>query len=144
MEWYKIKSVNAVGESSTPQSYSTTDPELTYGNTYYRVKLFDNDGTYVYSNVVTVYYTSDLAGNAIVAYPNPTASGRVYIRIPHGVAGEDATIRVYDIAGKLIRDTKYIANTAIKEIDLQGVLTGLYIIKIESPLFSETVKVVVE
>ena len=144
LEWYDIMSVSAVGESNTPQSYSAKDPELTYGNTYYRVKLYDNDGSFVYSNVVTVFYTSDLAGSAIVLYPNPTSDGRIYMRIPHAVAGEDATIKVYDIAGKLVRDTKYMANTAIKEIDLQGAQTGLYIIKIDSPLFSETVKVVVE
>ena len=34
--------------------------------------------------------------------------------------------------------------SGIKEIDFQSLLTGLYIIKIESPLFSKTVKVVVE
>ena len=143
LQWRHILSVNAVGESTTPQSYSAKDPELTYGNTYYRVKLYDKDASFLYSNVVTVFYTSNLAGSAIVVYPNPS-EGRVYIRIPHSVAGEDATIKVYDIAGKLIRDTKYIANTAIKEIDLQGVLTGMYIIKIESSLFSETVKVLIE
>lgn len=144
LQWHHIMSVNAVGESATPQSYTVQDPELTYGNTYYRIKLFDNDGSFVYSNVVTIFYTSDLAGSKIVVYPNPTSDGRVYMRIPHAVAGEDATIKVYNIAGKLIRDTKYIANTAIKEIDLQGAQTGMYIIKIESSLFSETVKVIVE
>src|SRR5690554_1466908 len=144
LQWYDIMSVNAVGESDTPQSYNALDPELTYGNTYYRVKLYDNDGSFVFSNVATVFYTSDLPGSAIIAYPNPTGDGRVYIRIPHALAGQDATITVYDIAGKLIRDTKYIANTAIKEIDLQGAQTGMYIIKIASPLFTETLKVLVE
>jgi len=144
LEWHRVLVVNAIGESTTPQSYSAKDSELTYGNTYYRVKLIDKDGSYVYSNVVSVYYTSDLAGSAIIVYPNPTSDGRVYMRIPHAVAGNDATISVYDIAGKLVMDTKYYAHTAIKEIDLRSARTGMYIIKIESPLLSETVKVIVD
>ena len=65
-----IGSVKAQGNITTGATYNFTDREPLTGKSYYRLKLVDRDGTYTYSEIITV--TTLDAGQVLSVSPNPT------------------------------------------------------------------------
>ncbi len=142
--WEYVTSIYAVGQSTIPQSYSISDSELRYGISYYRIKLFDYDGTFVYSNVVSVKNPDSSFADNIVLFPNPASNGSFFIQMPVQYSGENATIRMYNISGKIVLETPYTANTALKQIRYGNMQAGMYLIRIHSQLLNKSFKLLVE
>ena len=52
--WEKIGFVNGHGNSNSPKEYSFEDSKLSNNSYQYRLKQVDNDGSFAYSNIVSV------------------------------------------------------------------------------------------
>jgi len=65
-----IGQVSAAGNSTQTANYSFTDGSPLAGNNYYRLKMVDEDGSFVYSQVVVVNFGSS-SMQSVDAYPNP-------------------------------------------------------------------------
>jgi Secretion system C-terminal sorting domain/FG-GAP repeat len=65
-----IGQVAAAGNSTQVTDYSFTDGSPLTGNNYYRLKMVNLDGSYVYSQVVVINFGSS-SMSAVTAYPNP-------------------------------------------------------------------------
>ncbi len=95
--WSKIGFVKGSGNSNSPKSYSFEDTSIVSGSVEYRLKQIDNDGSYKYSNVVTVNlvltkYT--LYQN----YPNPfNPTATIKYDLPKQSKVE---LKVYNIMGQ--------------------------------------------
>jgi PKD repeat protein len=65
-------------------------------------------------------------------FPNPT-NGKVTIKVDGNVS-TDMTVTVYNILGEVVKEpTFYKAGTTQMEINMQNVVNGLYLVKIQSP-----------
>ncbi|MEO8231635.1 MAG: sialidase family protein, partial [Ignavibacteriota bacterium] len=69
--WQKIGYVGGFGTTTEPKSYLFTDSKITVGNYAYRLKQFDYDGTYEYSNEINVDVNGPEQYSLDQNYPNP-------------------------------------------------------------------------
>lgn len=115
--------INGAGESYTRLDYSFEDefPEL--GFNYYRLKSVDLDGTFEYSNVTLVRFTSNIQ---FEISPNPT-SGNISLRTSLPTTG-GLRYEITNQFGTIVKDgTLSRFNT---EIDLGGQTKGVYIVRL--------------
>ncbi len=108
--------------SSTENYYHT----LTQNNSsaYYRLKVIDNDGQFMYSNIITLHNAANK--NAVILYPNPV-SHTLYIE--HYGLPKNAVLQIADADGKIILQQAY--GTAIQKlIDVTALPTGIYTVMI--------------
>ncbi|MEO6730926.1 MAG: esterase-like activity of phytase family protein [Ferruginibacter sp.] len=69
--FHKIALESAVGSGNN--SYKVIDEKPQQGNNYYRLKMIDKDGQFIYSNILLIKVALN-AGAGIVLYPNPAKS----------------------------------------------------------------------
>ncbi len=72
-----IGTIDAAGFSTELLNYTFIDDAPLYGHNYYRLKMIDLDGSYVYSNVVLIHITRSQS-SALIVYPNPVTD-QLYI-----------------------------------------------------------------
>ena len=101
----EIGNVNAL---STSALFTYTDNEAQYQNAYkvyYRLRLVDRDGSFTYSNIVTVDLPATKSMISIA--PNPV-SEKLTGTVNAPISG-NATLSIYDNAGRLVsRTTAYL------------------------------------
>lgn len=118
-----IGRVKGDGNSFSRLDYSFEDESPEIGLNYYRLKSIDLDGTFEYSDVILVKFTSNVK---LVVSPNPTfgvISIKTSIPTTEGLKYEITNqYGVVVLAGKLSA-----FNT---QIDLQGLTKGIYIIRL--------------
>jgi len=125
----KTLDVPAAGNSLSPKNYKTFDLTPFEEITYYRLKMFDLDGTYEYSNIISID-NKNLTDHISNVHPNPTSEiieFDIDTRTKNNV-----TIEVYDNMGKMISSEKYnleIGNTSIKT-NLENYKSGIYLLKV--------------
>ncbi|RSK43614.1 T9SS C-terminal target domain-containing protein [Hymenobacter perfusus] len=121
-EWQELQRQPAAGNSLTVRNYEYLDARTTAGPRYYRLRQQDEDGTVYYSAVVTV----QVAGTGeLVAYPNPF-SAELRVALP---AAEAATLRLYDLAGHLVREQPVPAGQTAVELLAADVRPGVYLLE---------------
>lgn len=130
-----IYSKAASGYSSAELSYNYSDRTMVEPVNYYRLKQFDKDGRFSYSAVVRL--ERNAAGGSIVIAPNP-ATGKVWLYIAG--AFEKAGFQVTDITGRVLRTGQITQEET--EIDMRAFAAGIYIIRYEDALHTESVKLV--
>ncbi len=79
-----VGTVAASGETTGQTSYSFMDNDPAAGNNYYRLKLFDKDGSFTVSKPVSILNTGPVG--AIVIAPNPAWDGSIRIRSENRLA----------------------------------------------------------
>lgn len=95
----RIGGVSADKSRSSRSIYTYSDPKPESERQYYRLKLYDENGRYEYSNTVL------LAGRRteqISFYPNPVSSGSMTLSFTAGSQGE-ALVRITDLSGRVQR-----------------------------------------
>ncbi len=97
----KIAEVTAKDQQRN--NYTFPDEKPVFGNNYYRLKVMDDDGKYVYSNTVVVKFDQKNMGLVTIA-PNP-AQQQVNIRLTGFEKGE-YTLRLFNTAGILFETRK--------------------------------------
>lgn len=93
----QIAKVKAKGFSTAESSYSTIDPSPEKGNNYYRLKMVDNDNSFVYSKIIMVR-VNDIATLETKVSPNPfTGKLDIYLNLTHD---GPVTFKFLDVNGK--------------------------------------------
>jgi len=112
-----------------------------YGNKTGAKVTTVTETTTVYNPVLST--TENIVNNLdIKIFPNPT-SDLIAIQIG-GINNQDLDIKMYDIQGKLIKETKLNKGQTISYLDIQTVYSGTYLIKISTNELSLTRKIIVE
>jgi endonuclease I len=107
-------------------NYQFTDAQLpAVKAVYYRLKLVDTDGKFVYSKTLAIRLNG--LGGAFV-YPNPT-SGQFTLQLQNPLA-EAAMLTISDMAGRVVRQVNVAARQATIQLDASALPTGRYFIKI--------------
>ncbi|MFY7885723.1 MAG: T9SS type A sorting domain-containing protein, partial [Dolichospermum sp.] len=100
------------------------------GNTYYRLKIIDNDGTFKYSNVVLVrgLRTTNIAISGI--YPNPVKS--ILNVIVSSPEQKDVTVQIININGQVVKTiaNKVIDGDNLMSININNLAKGIYTISL--------------
>ena len=102
-DWKKIGFVKGNGNSSNPHHYSFTDNTLqNQGTCSYRLKQIDNDGTFKYSNTLSVMV--NLPNNYFLAqnFPNPF---NPTTKIEFGLKNDGyVKLIVYNLLGEKVKE----------------------------------------
>jgi len=116
---------STAAKNSTSNNYGRTDEKPVAGVSYYRLKMIDLDGSYKYSNIVSV----KLRSNGLSVYPNPVKD---QISLQHDLAGKNATVSVVDFAGKQAMRVNIQQGALQTNIDATKLAPGTYMIIFEN------------
>jgi hypothetical protein len=137
-----IHAVEAQGFTSAVQHYRYFDQPNFTGSIYYRLKMVDLDGSFAYSRIVTVQVAALKA--AFQVYPNP-GRGKFHLAVPEHIAG-DFDFSIFNALGLQVYKGHISAEAAgsIQEIDLSSQVGGIYFLKINSPIYPESVRLLLD
>ncbi|MDQ6761131.1 MAG: T9SS type A sorting domain-containing protein, partial [Bacteroidota bacterium] len=129
--WASISSLKGGGNSSVVRSYSAYDAKPFSGVNFYRVKQFDKDGKFKYSQTVNVKINASKTGVTVLANPfhnNLTVDF---------LSSKDEIInaRLLDITGKQVANEKWTINSGNTRKDfsnVSGLQQGMYILSISN------------
>ncbi len=130
------------GNSNSIKSYSFTDNYLSNEKLSYRLKQIDNDGKFVYSDVVEVNSTQIPTNFELYQnYPNPfNPNTTIKFDLPKK---QFVTLKIYDILGKeittLVNETLN-AGTYQKEWNPSSLSSGVYIYRLQTDNFTQVRK----
>jgi Domain of unknown function (DUF4082)/Secretion system C-terminal sorting domain len=138
--WTKIGSVKAKGNSSIATDYSLFDNLPLDGTDYYRLKMVDLDGKFVYSKTVSV--SADKNNVPLVIYNNPFTD---LIRIKVNVSrAQNLNMTVSDMLGKTYVRKSIQAQAGDNLVNLQPAViggSGMYILRITGDSYNQTAKI---
>jgi len=143
VEFTTIATVNARHNGIVQNSYDLRDPgisKLKSSVIYYRIRQFDADGKFIYSEIRTLRVKDN--ANGLFLYPNPATS---YINLEMDMMKADqASIRITDNAGKEMMRTEYNVNSGlnIHRIDVSKFASGTYLITISTAAETKTLSFV--
>ena len=101
----KLNSKAPGGNSNLSLSYSFADPTPITGQIFYRLIIYDRDGSLSYSNIISI--NGNHAVGNLKIYPTILDSKTIYIEA--GSEIRQSTLRIFDINGRKLQE-KYIGN----------------------------------
>ncbi|MEJ0055924.1 MAG: T9SS type A sorting domain-containing protein, partial [Bacteroidota bacterium] len=96
-----VDTVKGAGNSASTLRYASKDDYPIAGNSYYRLKQVDFDGSHTYSKLVPINFTKD--GNLnFTLYPNPSSekTSLIFRDIPEGT--QEILVVVYSMSGNTL------------------------------------------
>ncbi|MES2617529.1 MAG: T9SS type A sorting domain-containing protein [Bacteroidota bacterium] len=124
-----IGQVMPFGNQGEVNSYAFTDfnvANLGVAKVYYKLKMVDMDGSFTWSNVVTVNVNA-LTATVVNVYPNP-ATDVLNVDLS-SLNGTEFTVSITDINGKLVKQMNSSdLFSGIVSIDLNAFEAGMYVI----------------
>lgn len=122
--------VEAAGNSNSVQTYSFTEDisRLPKGEIYYRLKMVDLDGSFEYSQVVSVNFQPSLA--QLRAFPNPN-QGQFSLDI-YVPGHQQAELRVLDSQGRKVQQRQLQLEKGMnrEEVSLDHLPAGIYVVQL--------------
>jgi len=141
-DWLTIGFVEGHGNSNSPKQYNYIDTDINQSGTYYyRLKQIDNDGTYEYSDVISVEVGVPSKFYLSQNYPNPfNPETRIDFTLPKK---QLVSLRIYNTLGELVRELVNEVKEAgsYSEIFITSNLpSGVYIYRLQTSEFAENKK----
>ncbi|MEM6269341.1 MAG: T9SS type A sorting domain-containing protein [Bacteroidota bacterium] len=127
-DFAEFAEIAGAGTSTTPQQYRFTDPAPFAGRTYYRLRQTDFDGTFSYSEVISV--ATQPVKPALVMGPNPS-SGSLKLRFTGDGGAEAIQVAVRDLHGALVhQETPLVSPGQDHNLDLERFPDGMYLVRV--------------
>jgi hypothetical protein len=122
--------VTAVADGSNAKdSYTVEDRNLQENNNYYRLKIIDNEGSYVYSKVISLDAAADNNSAASIKVIPAIVSDVLYVWLPANTQISHAEIT--DAAGRKISSSLPMTHiTNVASLPVEKLATGIYKINI--------------
>ena len=131
--------LSASGSLRGTYDYFFRDKHPLNGTNYYRLKIIDADGEFVFSKVVAVRMDNE---GTLQIFPNP-ATNTLFMQA-RGMNGK-ATIQITDVSGrKLIEEKIMLTNLTSHTVNIKELPKGMYYLLISTPSKSERVKFIKE
>jgi len=135
LNFQPLTRVKAAGYSTDIKSYHYEDKLPSTGIYYYRLKEVDLDGNSSYYKTVNVIITG--TGAKDFAYPNPASS---FVYVP---GSRDSQVSLFDAAGRRWQVGAPIYASGQLKLDVHGLPSGAYIIKIQNGPTVHSYKIVI-
>ncbi len=135
-----IGKVEGRGNSSVEVDYDFTDTKPAI-ITYYRLKQFDFDGQYEYSNVIKIQ--REVKGFSIASViPSPTTGIATLAFNANRQA--DVQVSIVDVAGRILSAQTLTTEEGLNqaELDLSNYASGVYFVALQSGDFREVTRIV--
>lgn len=125
----QIPSLAPQGNSDVPLRYTFTDSKPFTGRNYYRIKQFDLDGKFSYSEIRAVNFGAE---NTVTLYPNPVED-KLNVEI-FATQNMEITLQVLDVTGRIISTQSQPIEAGTNTIALQmnPLAAGLYKISVSN------------
>jgi len=117
----------AAGNSASKINYSFTDRNVGTGVHYYRLKQFDKDGRFTYSNIITQVALVDKTKLSV--YPNPAINNVI---ITHEISAEGDVLNLYNSSGSLLLTKKIEAGATQTNVNISVYPKGSYIFQLSN------------
>ncbi len=142
VQFNTLTKVDGAGTVANGQNtfYNYQDRNPILGTSYYRLKQVDLDGTFQYSQVVSV----KLAPEAHVAYPNPTVQGTP-VNFIGDIEGQ-LSVEIYNVQGVMVYQSaprKYDRFQNI-EVPTDELIPGVYVLSVRNEKDRKSRKLVVK
>ena len=138
-----IARIKGAGNSIEEINYEHVDDKPERGVNYYRLKQTDFDGTFTYSEVVSVEFENTVNG-VLNIYPNPVNSGSaINIELPKDLKNV-AQLEIYSAGnGKLVVNQE--VDALHHKVDMPSTLSkGLYLVRITAGDWHENQKLLIQ
>ncbi len=124
-----LDTVKGAGVSSTVNEYSTNDPNLLTGVTYYRLKQTDFNGTTTILKTVSVNFEGLEIINTL---PNPAVDKIEFVI--NSSEDMDATYSIVDMNGHVAKSERMVFLKGVKnlQIDISSLAQSMYVFKLRS------------
>ena len=131
-DWQQINKTDGAGNSSSLLRYSAVDNNPFYGVSYYRLKQFDFDGQFEYSQIRSVNI-QQLPNSQIEIYPNPLTNEIIIT----GNANELKEVLIYNTLGRNVTSVtnQVILNETQLVIDISQLSSGIYYVKTKTTAY---------
>ena len=140
-EFVTVGFVNGNGTTTEARTYNFVDANLASGNYYYRLKQVDFNGTFAYSDEVSVDVTAPVQFELVQNYPNPfNPSTTINFSIPQSSI---VTLKVFNTLGQ---EVKTLINQNMESgvhsisFDASELNSGIYFYRLNAGQFSEVRK----
>lgn len=142
--WKKISFINGRGNASTPMTYTFTDSKLKSGKYKYRIKQVDYSDFGFYYNLKNPVEIGTPDKFALLQnYPNPfNPTTKIDFDLP---VDENITMKLYDIAGRLIYtliNEKLTAGYYTVEFNAKNFSSGTYFYQLKTSSFTMSKKMI--
>ena len=138
-----ITTLSAKGSKTNSYAYTSLVAPST-STVYYRLKLVNNDGSFMYSKTITLNANASVKNLSAEIYPNPISNAALKVSL-YAVKEGGATINIIDNNGKVVITQKVQANKGINNYSISAFTTiraGVYMVNIVSKDASVNKKVV--
>ncbi|PHN07598.1 hypothetical protein CRP01_05715 [Flavilitoribacter nigricans DSM 23189 = NBRC 102662] len=119
-----VGKVKGAGTTTETVEYHFLHRQAAAGANYYRLKQVDIDGAFEYSDIVVAELRTH--GGGVEVYPNPTLDKAV-IRLD--TRPERISFSLFTLSGKQLAVTPGAGDT-MWEIDLSGIPSGVYVLRV--------------
>jgi hypothetical protein len=141
-DWILLGFIEGHGNSNSPKYYHFTDKDIGKADVYYyRLKQIDNNGTYEYSDLITVEVVVPEQFYLSQNYPNPfNPATRIDFTLPEKAL---VSLSVYNILGELVLQLANEEKPAGKysvDFDASNLPGGVYIYRLKTPAFTQNRK----
>ena len=128
-----LQKVAGNGTTSTANRYEFLHRNAPSGTVYYQLSQTDLDGTTKNLGVVSLKRGEATAISSIEVYPTATNH---QLTITYGFADEskNVTLKVYDMTGRIVKSQDLENGSTLLQLNVRGLTTGTYILKIENGL----------
>ncbi|MFT6997853.1 MAG: hypothetical protein ACJAQ4_001610 [Cryomorphaceae bacterium] len=141
--WEPVLEKAGAGNSNSFLSYSDKDRKPLNGVSYYRLKQVDFDGGFSYSDPVSIFNKTLVDSEDVFMYPNPSAMGSVFLRLPFVTRDFETIVRLFDMSGKQIYSERFDTSSELFEFRYGELKPGIYLVNIASDAINETKKLAV-
>jgi len=143
------------GTTNTPAQFNFED--TTFGaNTliYYRIKMIDTSGNFVYSSTIEINLAitlgvdgEDLSSIKLELYPNPVKTNEVTLKLDSKFTDKNAKLTLYSLQGKRlsVQTLNVIEGANSFKLKIgEGLTNGIYLVRVSTTNYIKTVKLIVE
>ena len=136
------------GTATEALTYRFTDPEVPYAadSVRYRLRQVDVNGSATLSDPVTVARPGVSEMQLLGTAPNPARrQATVRYGLPEGLAGDNVTMRLYDVLGRQVRSADVQAEPGRHKqtLDVGGLSSGVYFLRLRAGGQTKTRKMTV-
>lgn len=122
-----IGTVTSNGTSALPGYYTYTDNQPAGGSDYYRLKIVDEDGNFVYSDIRSINFTASESVSLSI-YPNP-ATDRLHVTATNSTG--TFQILIVDMQGQVVRRANSASSTTA-DITVNDLSKGVYVLEVNT------------